>query len=133
MTHTVTIDRTYLAPPPKVWSAWADVDLLTKWWGCGVDMLWNVHTWDFRVGGDIHVSMDFDGEPYEIRGRFVQIDEPNLLRYEWEGGQIITVTIEPSGAGSTMTVEHAGLNDHMRDIVTGGWSSAVEQILAVLA
>lgn len=134
MTNTVTIERTYVVSPAKVYAAWTDVDLLTKWWGCATDMLWNVHTWDVRVGGDIHVSLDFDGEPYEVRGRFLDLDEPRLIRYEWEAGQVITVTIEPDGGGSRMTVEHAGLpNDEMQQIVTGGWSASVEQILAVLA
>lgn len=134
MTNTVTIERTYVVSPAKVYAAWTDVDLLTKWWGCATDMLWNVHTWDVRVGGDIHVSLDFDGEPYEVRGRFLDLDEPRLIRYEWEAGQVITVTIEPDRGGSRMTVEHAGLpNDEMQQIVTGGWSASVEQILAVLA
>lgn len=134
MTETVNIERTYLAPPAKVWSAWTEVELLTKWWGCATDMLWNVHAWDVRVGGAIHVSLDSDGEPYEVRGRFVAVDEPQRLQYEWEAGQIITVLIEPDGSGTRMTVEHAGLPDEqMREIVTGGWSASVEQILAVLA
>lgn len=134
MSDTVTITRTYLAGPERVWTAWADVDLLTKWWGCAPDMLWNVHTWDFRTGGEVHVSMDFDGTPYEVRGRFVDIEPHRRIRYEWEAGQVITITIEPTGSGTTMTVEHAGLpNDETREIVTGGWSSSVEQILAVIA
>ena len=134
MTNTVTIERRYLVPPERVFEAWVDVDQLTKWWGCAPDMLWNVHSWDVAVGGEIHVSMDFDGEPYEIRGRFLEIDAPSRLRYEWEAGQVITVTIEADGGGSTMIVEHAGLpTDEMEQIVTGGWSSSVEQILAVLS
>ena len=134
MTNTVTIERTYLAPPERVFEAWVDVDQLTKWWGCAADMLWDVHSWDVTVGGEIHVGMDFDGETYEVRGRFLQIDRPHTLRYEWEGGQIITVSIVADGAGSKMTVEHAGLaSDEMQDIVTGGWSASVEQILTVLS
>lgn len=134
MTKSVTIERTYAAPPDKVYAAWTDVDMLTKWWGCATDMLWNVHTWDVRIGGEIHVSLDFDGEPYEVRGRFIDLDEPNRIQYEWEAGQVITVTIEAEGGGSRMTVEHAGLpTDEMQQIVTGGWTASVEQILAVLA
>ncbi len=130
----VIISRTYLAAPAEVYQAWVDVDRLTKWWGCGPDMLWTVHIWDVRVGGEIHVSMDFDGEPYEVRGRFLELDEPHGLRYEWEAGQVITVKIEPHEGGTRMTVEHAGLpGEETQQIVTGGWSASVEQILAVLA
>lgn len=132
MTETVTIKRSYAASASEVYNAWIEVDLLTKWWGCGPNMLWTVHVWDVRIGGEIHVSMDFDGTPYEVRGRFLQLDEPHVLRYEWEGGQTITVTIDQQGDETVMTVEHAGLHGDMPQIVTAGWSASVEQILAVL-
>ena len=61
-----------------------------------------------------------------MRGRFVEVDEPRRLRYEWE--------IEPDGQGSRLVEEHARLpDDERREIVTVGWSASVEQILAVLA
>lgn len=134
MSNTVTIERSFAAPPAEVWAAWTDVELLTKWWGCAADMLWNVHIWDVRVGGEIHVSLDFDGEPYEVRGRFTDVVAPRRLAYDWEAGQTITVTIEADGSGSRMIVEHAGLaDDEMKRIVAGGWSAGIEQILTVLA
>ena len=133
MTETVTIERTYAASPARVYAAWTDVELLTKWWGCAPDMLWTVHAWDVRVGGEIHVSLDFDGEPFEVRGRFVEVEEPHRLRYEWDGDQIITVDIEADGTGTRLVVEHAGLPDEeRREIVTAGWSASVEQIRVVL-
>ena len=45
-------------------------NFLSRWFGCGDDMLWNVQTWDVREGGAIAVSLDFDGNPYEVRGEF---------------------------------------------------------------
>lgn len=116
-----------------MWAAWVDIDRLTKWWGCAPDMLWNVHRWEPHVGGEVHVSMDFDGEPFEVRGHFVEVDEPRRLRYTWEGDQDITVTLEPDGTGTRVVIEHAGLSGEMPQIVTEGWSSSVEQILTVLS
>ena len=133
MREPVVLTRDYDAPPTKVFAAWTDVDLLTKWFGCATDMLWTVHTWDVRVSGELHVSLDFDGTPYEVRGRFLEVDEPHCLRYEWEAGQIVTVSIEANGHGSTMTVEHAGLpNEEMDKLITTGWTAGVRQILIVL-
>ena len=130
---TVTVERSYPAAPEVVWRSWADVDRLTRWWGCAVDMLWNVHDWEFRVGGAIRVSLDFDGEPYEVNGRFVEIESPHRLAFDWEHGQRITVTIAADETGSTMTVEHEGLGDEEgRQIVNGGWSASVEQLAAAL-
>ncbi len=135
MTHTVTIERTYDASPAALWAAWMDLQRLTKWWGCAPDQLWNVHEWSPVPGGGVKVSMDFDGQPYVVEGRFVDVEEPHLLRFEWEGGQVITVTIgdDDDDGHTSMTVEHAGLPDEfMRDTVTAGWSSSVEQIRSAL-
>jgi uncharacterized protein YndB with AHSA1/START domain len=131
--RTVVLTREFTAEPARVFAAWTDLGTLTKWFGCATDMLWNVHAWDVRPGGDIHVSLDFDGTPYEVRGRFVVVDEPRRLQYEWEAGQMVTVTIEPVEQGSRLTLEHTGLpNEEMETIVTGGWTEAMVQILAVL-
>ncbi len=129
----VVISRELDAPPDKVFAAWTDVELLTQWYGCATDMLWKVHTWEVEPGGSLHVSLDFDGTPYEVRGRFVVVDRPNKLQYEWEAGQVVTVTIDETENGSRMTVEHAGLpTAEMDQIVTGGWSASTIQIKAVL-
>lgn len=129
----VVLTADYAAPPAKVFAAWTNVETLSRWYGCATDMLWTVHSWEPVAGGPIHVSLDFDGTPYEVHGRFVVVDEPHRLQYEWEAGQVITVTIEPHGDGSRMTVEHAGLpTDEMDGIVTGGWSASMTQILEVL-
>ena len=133
MGEPVVLTRDFDAPPTKVFAAWTDVELLTKWFGCASDSLWTVHTWDVQVGGALHVSLDFDGTSYEVHGRFVEVDEPHRLRYEWEAGQVITVSIEAVGDGSRMTVEHAGLPAKEMDrIVTDGWTACVTQILVVL-
>lgn len=133
MGEPIVIRRELDAPPERVFAAWTEVELLNQWFGCATDMLWEIHSWEVEAGGLLHVSLDFDGNPYEVRGRFVEVDEPNRLQYEWEAGQVITVTIEANGAGTTMTVEHAGLPDEaMEEIVTGGWSASTIQIKAVL-
>ncbi len=130
----VVVERDYAAPPERVFAAWTDVALLTTWWGCAEDMLWDVHEWDPTPGGAIHVSLDFpETGTYEVRGQFTEVEPPHRLRYDWEAGQVITVTIQPIDGGSRMRIEHAGLpSDEMFDIVTGGWSASVEQILVAL-
>lgn len=133
MTQTVTIERSYATTPETLWRAWIELDRLTRWWGCAPNMLWNVHEWEPTVGGTVRVSMDFDGEPYVVEGSFLEVDEPRRLRLGWEHDQVITVTLTPEGERTRMTIEHAGLPDErMAEIVTAGWSSSVEQVLAVL-
>ncbi len=134
MPEPVVITRDYDAPPARVFAGWTNVDLLTQWFGCATDMLWDVHEWDARPGGAIHVSLDFETGPYVVKGRFIEVDEPNRIRYEWEGDQVVTVTIQANGKGSRMTLEHAGLpSNDLCEIVTDGWSASTTQILAVLS
>lgn len=129
----VVVERTYRTNPVAVFAAWTDVDLLTRWWGCATDMLWNVHEWDVRVGGAIHVSLDFDGEPYHVHGAFTEIIEPRRLEYDWENDQHIVVSIEAVDNGTLMRVEHHGLpNAEMGSIVIAGWTASTTQILEVL-
>ncbi len=135
MRDPLVIERHYAASPEKIFSAWTDVELLTQWFGCDTDMLWDVHEWDPSPGGAIRVSLDFDTGPFEVTGKFVTVEPPTRLVYEWDVDQLVTVTIAPNadGTGSTMRLEHAGLpNAEMTEIVTAGWSSGVVQILEVL-
>ncbi len=133
MSKPVSITRSYEATPERLFAAWIDVETLERWWGCGVDQLWNVHVWEPTPGGAVHVSMKFDSGSYEVRGTVAEVEEPHRLVIDWEQGQQIVVLIEASADGSTMTIEHHGLpDDAMREIVTGGWSVSVENIRKVL-
>jgi uncharacterized protein YndB with AHSA1/START domain len=123
------MQRDYPAPPDQVFQAWTDVDLLRQWFGCGPDMLWNVHTWDVRVGGAIHVSLEFDHGPFEVRGQFLVVEPPSHLRYRWGEDQIVDVTIEAHGSGSRLTLEHSGLvTDEDCSVTNAGWTYALDQL-----
>ena len=133
MSETVSLHRDYPAPPERVFEAFTNVEILSRWFGCGPDMLWTVHTWEPRVGGAIHVRLMFEKGPYEVRGEFLQVDRPRRLRYRWGQGQIVDVTIDPHGAGSRVTVTHSGLeNGEMGGIVTGGWTACFANLAIVV-
>src|SRR5437762_10054532 len=128
MSETASFEREYTAPPDRVWAAWTEFDLLTKWFGCGPGMLWNVHEWDVRVGGAIHVSLQFDTGPFEVRGEFLVVERPRHLRYRWQGEQVVDVTIEAHGSGSLLRLEHSGLSGYERGFVDAGWTTALHQL-----
>jgi uncharacterized protein YndB with AHSA1/START domain len=133
MSETVTLYRDYPAPPERVFEAFTNVAILSRWFGCGPDMLWTVHTWEPRVGGAIHVSLQFAKGPYEVRGEFLQVDRPRRLRYRWGSNQTVDVAIDPQGAGSRVTVNHSGLeNTEMGGIVKGGWTACFANLVAVV-
>ena len=134
MTDRFIAERDYPVRPEELFAAWTDVAILTRWFGCGNDMLWTVHTWEVREGGAIAVSLDFDGEPYEVRGEFLIVEPPRRLRYRWNGDQTVDVTIEPHGSGSRLRLEHAWPpTDEDRSMLDAGWTNALEQLARALA
>ena len=129
-TQAVTLSRTYTASPEQIWKAWTDPDVLSRWYGCAPDQHWTIHRWDVTTGGLLHVSMDFDGEPFVVRGEFLEVDAPNRLRFTFGEGQTISVDIstEEPGGDSTVTVTHDGLDGEMPTIVTEGWTSSLTEL-----
>ena len=127
--ETLALEHDYAAPPERVFDAWTRVDLLGRWFGCAADKLWTVHQWIVRPGGAIHVSLDFEGRPYEVRGRFLIVDRPKRLRYLWAEDEIVEVTISPRGTGSHLLLSHSFPHSaDARAIRTMGWSHSLEQL-----
>jgi uncharacterized protein YndB with AHSA1/START domain len=123
------MQRDYSASPDRVFEAWTNVDLLRQWFGCSPGMLWTVHEWDARVGGAIHVSLQFDNGPFEVRGQFLVVEPPRRLRYRWWRDQVVDVTIDAHGAGSRLRLEHSGLaTDAECSFTNAGWTFALEQL-----
>jgi uncharacterized protein YndB with AHSA1/START domain len=128
-TESLSMERDYAEPPQRVFDAWTQVDLLRRWFGCASDKLWRVHEWDPRVGGKIHVSLDFDGNPYDVEGEFLIVDPPRRLKYRWEDDQEVDVTIEPLGTGSRLRLTHTfPANDEARSFLTMGWSFGLDEL-----
>ncbi|MDH3707648.1 MAG: SRPBCC domain-containing protein, partial [Acidimicrobiia bacterium] len=90
------LQRHYDAPVERVYQAWTDLDVLTTWWGCAADMLWEVHEYDVRIGGALRVSMPIEGATFEVVGEFLAVDPPHHLSYSF-GDEVVDVRIEPDG------------------------------------
>jgi uncharacterized protein YndB with AHSA1/START domain len=128
-TDTLVFERAYRAPPTRLFLAWTRIDLLARWFGCASDRLWNIHEWDARVGGRLHVSLEFDGKPFEVRGEFLVVEPPSRLSYRWAEDEIVDVVIEPRGMGSQLRLTHTFPNKpDARDILTMGWSTSLTQL-----
>jgi uncharacterized protein YndB with AHSA1/START domain len=128
-TETLELEYDYAAAPERVFEAWTSVDLLGRWFGCAADKLWTVHEWDVRPGGAIHVSLVFDGKPYEIRGEFLVVDPPHHLKYRWSQVETVEVRISPRDTGSHLLLLHKF--PHTADalaIRTMGWSHSLAQL-----
>jgi uncharacterized protein YndB with AHSA1/START domain len=129
MRESIALERDYEVTPDRLFEAWTNVDVLRRWFGCSTEMLWTIHAWDVRPGGALHVSLQFDHGPYEVHGRFVTVEAPHHLRYDWENGEVVDVVIEPHGAGSRLRLVHEyDAGEQKRAILSGGWNASLEQL-----
>lgn len=129
MTDRFVLQRDYDAAPDRMFRAWTDVSVLTQWFGCGSDMLWNVHEWDVREGGPLRVSLAFPDSRYEVTGSFVVVDPPNHLRYRWAQDEFVDVRIEARGTGCRLSLEHTWPpTEDDRSMIEAGWSDATRRL-----
>ena len=124
---TFTIERTYDRPPARVFDAWADASLKSRWFGGGTDDAPIGLEMDFRVGG-----LETDrGEPgddvasgYEARYHDIVPDERIVFTYDLSLGgslasvSLATVEFRPAHgrAGTQLTyTEHGAFFDGLDD------------------
>jgi uncharacterized protein YndB with AHSA1/START domain len=129
MSQSFSLDRDFAATPERLFAAWTDLATLTRWFGCGDDMLWTVHAWEVRPGGAIHVSLQFPNGPFVVHGEFLEVEAPHRIKYRWNGEESIEVEITPHETGSHMRLTHSNIPDGMDpSILTNGWTNGFDQL-----
>ena len=107
----LVVTRTIDGPPPSVFEAWTDADLLRQWWvpkSLGVTLL--SCEVDARVGGGYRLTFD-DGaaEPMAFFGRYLEVTPPSRLVWtneEGDGGHVVTTATFEEDHGRTRLVVH---------------------------
>jgi uncharacterized protein YndB with AHSA1/START domain len=139
----IRVERTFRAPPIKVFAAFTHVEVLRRWWAPGVDWEIPVVEVDLTVGGRMRLVMQNpNGEEYGGQGEFVEIDPPRRLTYVWSWDdeseadpQFVEVDFVETEDGSTNVVltnkglrDEASMEDH-RD----GWELSFDNLVVVLS
>jgi uncharacterized protein YndB with AHSA1/START domain len=117
-----TIERTYDAPPSRVFAAFADPQLKARWFGSApADFESEPHQLDFRVGGTEHsAGGPKDGPKYSFDARFYDIVENERIVSAYDmhlddrriSVSLAVVELEPAGDGTHMTyTEHGAFLD----------------------
>lgn len=106
----VVVTRTINGPPRIVFEAFTKVELFRRWWvpksmgmklvSCAIDA---------RVGGTYRLEFDVGApEPMAFFGTYVEVQPPSRLAWTndegGEGGSVTTVTFEPQGGKTLLTV-----------------------------
>ena len=136
------LERRIAAPRERVFAAWTDPELLRRWSAPEGLSIADGAT-DLRVGGGWHVVMAApDGTRHEAFGTYRDIAPPGRLSYThaWRepGGSspetVVTVELRPDGSDATrLRFTQVGFDSvPSRDGHAGGWSSALDQLQALL-
>ena len=139
-----TLTRTLEAPRALVWRAWTDPALTARWWHpAEVEVEPGSVAIDLREGGQYAYTMTLDGQRWPTAGTYLEIREPELLRFTWRGPEdadeispLVTVALEELGPERTRMVftlerrEPAPEGEH--EDVQDGWRSALDEVLVPL-
>jgi uncharacterized protein YndB with AHSA1/START domain len=77
-----------------------------------------------------------DGMIFVIRGDYLVIEPPDLLRFNWAGGdgpaeEIVTVTFQAEGDGTRVQVAHTRvMSEEAVESHTTGWKSCLDGLAA---
>jgi uncharacterized protein YndB with AHSA1/START domain len=148
---STAVTRRIAAPRGRVYAALLDPDAVVRW-KFPAGMTCEVHAFEPRVGGAIHVSLTYDdpaalgktsGRTDTYRGRFaqlvpdervVEIDEFETEDPALQGAMTITIELRDSDDGGTeLRALHEGLPPGVSaaDNETG-WHSALDRLAALV-
>ncbi|MDH3683583.1 MAG: SRPBCC domain-containing protein [Acidimicrobiia bacterium] len=122
MTLDLRLERWVPAKPARVFDAFTDIDELRSWFTCDPSSTWTFHTWDATVGGQLQVTISGDGYAMEVHGRFVTVERPNRLAYDWDD-ELVALDFRPQDGGTLIVLHHQRLaTDTDVQIRNGGWT-----------
>ncbi len=113
----LTVARTIAASADKVFDVWVDPKSPGgPWFGAAPLLI------DVKVDGLFYFAVENEGRTWAHYGRFLAIERPGaggsgVVEYTWmseatQGAEsVVTVTFQPLGEETEVTVRHAGLPD----------------------
>ena len=133
---SLVIERTYGASPEEVWQAWTDPQALSKWFGPEETQSVLQAETDVRTGGRYHiVFVTSDGEHHDVSGVYREVQPPRKLVFTWawrstpERESLVTILLEPSGAGTRLVFRHDQFFDQAaRDNHERGWAGTFRKL-----
>jgi uncharacterized protein YndB with AHSA1/START domain len=123
-------------PPAKVWAALTTPEGLGKWFGTsGAEI-------DLQPGGSAWIRWDEEGFTADMRVE--RVEEPRVFGYTWHiyglpeddpRRTYVEFTLEPSGAGTRLTVVESGFSQLPEDVYrkafdgnTEGWAKELGEL-----
>jgi uncharacterized protein YndB with AHSA1/START domain len=141
---TAKVTHRFSASPERVYDAWLEPAKLRAWMSAALkemglsDDIRRIEV-DARVGGKFFFSDMREAGEARHWGTYRVLDRPRTIEFTWivdesqdDEPSIVTITIEPDGAGSFVTIVHEKIFASYVERVEGGWSNMLRNIDVLL-
>jgi uncharacterized protein YndB with AHSA1/START domain len=136
-TEPIVHERQIAASPETVFGFFTEPEQLTRW-------LADAATLDPRPGGVCHqVHTGQDGQRYNMRGEFVEVEFPRRVVFTWgfeedamptrPGQSTVEVTLEPRDGGTFLRLVHRDLPEAARSDHDAGWATMLGRLADAVA
>ena len=123
-TWTLIFVRELRHPPATVWQALTDPAQLDQWAPFRADR-------DLATPGAATLTMVDGADEVPLAAEVRTVKEPELLEYSW-GKDVLRWELEPSGAGTTLTLRHTLAEPGMDAMIAAGWHLCVAVLARLL-
>jgi uncharacterized protein YndB with AHSA1/START domain len=137
------VRRRLAAPPTKVFSAFSEASLVSRWLTPAPEVSLTVLQFDFHIGGAYRFAYHVpDGATMFVNGVYRVIEPPSKIVFSWnieppdEHAGVrseVTITLTPDGSGTQLLIRHEQLTHAgAAGRHAEGWRGAITQLSAML-
>ena len=138
------VRRHLAASPARVFAAFADASLVSRWLTPSPEVRLDVTEFDFRVGGRYRFAYRVPGrDAMVVTGTYRAIEPPSKIVFSWnieppdEHAGVrseVTISLRPDGTGTDLLIQHAQLTAAgARERHTIGWTGAVDHLAELIS